>query len=104
MEQNPKSEDRRLLKSIHIYSDGSTLERSYANRVEEPKDVSNIVACTEFSVLRRFSRHYQFIVRVYVNDAAEQLGAAELSRRLYDETMRLSSALRSNMLNFKTNS
>ena len=60
--QEPQSE-RRLVKAVYIYSNGDTLERSWASRDQRQRPVS-IVAAHENGCVREFPNHYQVFLRI----------------------------------------
>ena len=60
--QEPQSE-RRLVKAVYIYSNGDTLERSWASRDQRQRPVS-IVTAHENGCVREFPNHYQVFLRI----------------------------------------
>ena len=58
--QEPQSE-RRLVKAVYIYSNGDTLERSWASRDQRPV---SIVTAHENGCVRELPNHYQVFLRI----------------------------------------
>ena len=64
MNQTPEPQsERRLVKAVYIYSNGDTLERSWANRDQRQRPVS-LVATHENGSVREFPNHYQVFLRI----------------------------------------
>ena len=64
MNQTPEPQsERRLVKAVYIYSNGDTLERSWASRDQRQRPVS-IVAAHENGCVREFPNHYQVFLRI----------------------------------------
>lgn len=89
--QNPKPA-RTLVKSIHIYSNGDTLERSYNRESERPASVATLIANTEQSTLRLFSNHLQLFTRVVIVNG--QFDAQDFVRQMTEEIIKLSTQIK----------
>ena len=64
MNQTPEPQsERRLVKAVYIYSNGDTLERSWASRDQRQRPVS-IVTAHENGCVREFPNHYQVFLRI----------------------------------------